>query len=526
MKKILSILLLSIIATNAYSQSKSEPWTLGIHVGAQQYNGELGNQFFDFVDHYNGLAGFSIGHYLGSSFDLGIDVTIGDIKFYEELPNGNLWSEYDMQQANVHLRYNFLKEESKVRPFIFAGLGIMRFKGSNYDEIQTALPAAGGGLNIAITENVSFRYQNTFLLSNADDIDMRESDGNESYLQTTIGISTALVKTQDEDQDGVSDKNDKCPGTVPGTKVNKEGCPVDRDADGVLNEEDKCPDVAGKVELAGCPDSDNDGIVDAEDACPNKAGTKEMGGCPDTDEDGIADNVDKCPEEAGTAEREGCPEPVSVEKMGMYTYNKLPLKNGTLVIYDENGVAVDTVFTDQTGIFTYSNLDPDKNYSIRPINFDGDDNNIDIYLVDEDGNKTHGTTKTDDGSFVFKEEKEENKKPLPKAISSDLLTNIMFNSNSSSINIKYYKQLDALAKALKESNTKILVEGHADSSGPLDFNNRLAKKRAERVKAYLVRKGVKSDMIEDIGKGITEPIEDNSTTQGRTKNRRVELEIK
>lgn len=525
MKKILFILLVSFVSFSAFSQNKSEPWTLGIHVGAQQYNGELGNQFFDFIDHYNGLGGFSIGHYLSPSFDLALDVTIGDIKFYEERPNGNLWSKYDMQQANVHLKYNILKEQYKFRPFIFAGLGVMRFKGDNYSEVQTALPAAGAGLNYKISENVTLRYQNTFLLSNADDIDMREEDGNESYLQTTIGLSTALAKVKDEDQDGVSDRNDKCPGTAPGTKVNKEGCPVDRDADGVLNEEDKCPDVAGKVELAGCPDSDNDGIIDSEDTCPNKAGSKEMGGCPDTDEDGIADNIDKCPNEAGTAEREGCPEPVSVEEMGMYTYNKLPLKNGTLVIYDENGIPVDTVYTDENGMFAYTNLDPDKNYSIRPINFDGDEDKIDIYLVDKDGNKTHGTTKTDDGKFVFRKESKE-EAPKQTVISADLLSNIMFSSNSSSINIKYYKQLDALAKAAKEANVKIYVEGHADSSGPLDFNNRLADKRAERVKAYLVRKGVKSDMIQAVGKGISEPVESNDTYEGRTKNRRVELEVK
>lgn len=523
MKKLTFILLVTFLSLTAYSQSKSEPWTLGIHVGAQQYNGELGNQFFDFIDHYNGLAGFSVGHYLSPSFDLALDVTLGDIKFFEERAGGNLWSEYDMQQANLHLKYNILKEDKKVRPFVFAGLGILRFKGTGYDEVQTALPAAGGGVNFKISENVSFRYQNTFLLSNADNIDMREEDGNESYLQTTVGIYTALTKTMDEDQDGVSDKNDKCPGTVPGTKVNKEGCPVDRDADGVLNEVDKCPDVAGKVELAGCPDSDNDGIVDAEDACPNKAGTKEMGGCPDTDEDGIADNVDKCPEEAGTAEREGCPEPVEVEKMGMYTYNKLPLKNGTLVIYDENGVAVDTVLTDENGTFRYTDLDPDKNYSIKPINFEGDDNKIDIYLVDNDGNKTHGTTKAEDGKFVFRQE---SKKPKSTTIPDELFANIMFNSSSSTINIKYYSQLDRLAKLAKENNVKLYVEGHADSSGPLEFNNRLAQKRADRVKAYLVKKGMKADMVDAVGKGIDEPATSNETAEGRTQNRRVELEVR
>jgi outer membrane protein OmpA-like peptidoglycan-associated protein len=50
--------------------------------------------------------------------------------------------------------------------------------------------------------------------------------------------------------------------------------------------------------------------------------------------------------------------------------------------------------------------------------------------------------------------------------------------------------------------------------------------RAEAVKAYLVDKGVDAKLIRTDGKGSGQPIADNTTTDGRARNRRVEVEIK
>lgn len=552
MKRLLFFALtLTICSFSSTAQTKYNPWSIGIQAGTQQYNGELGNQFFKYTDHYNGLAGFSVGRYLSKHLTADIDLTLGDIKFKEDVERKADRFDYNMYQANLHLTYNFLHDEVQFRPFVFAGIGFIQFSSRGRDESNLSTPAAGFGVNYRINDHVNLRYQNTLLLSDYDELDNRTGGGNDSYLQTTVGIYATILATQDEDRDGIADKNDLCPGTPPGTRVNRDGCPKDRDEDGVVNEEDKCPDVAGLPEFNGCPDSDGDGITDADDPCPNQAGSAEMGGCPDGDNDGIADNLDKCPTEAGIAELEGCPEIKEAIKRGVYTYNKLPLQNGTLVIYDEKGEAVDTVLTNAEGFFEYTQLDPDKNYTIRPIEFKGDDNKIDIYLVDDKGEKTHSTRKRDDGLFVFtpaaaeptgttdkpgdpvaskpKEDKPSSTaKPAPGAISADLLTNIQFNSSSSAVNIKYYKQLDQLAAAVKKSgeSVEIILEGHADSSGPEDYNNRLAIARADRVKRYMMSKGLDADRFQVIGKGIKEPLVSNATPEGRAKNRRVEIRIK
>ncbi|RUM56006.1 MAG: cell envelope biogenesis protein OmpA, partial [Nautilia sp.] len=74
--------------------------------------------------------------------------------------------------------------------------------------------------------------------------------------------------------DGVLDKNDKCPNTPAGMKVDKKGCQIvlDSDHDGVLDKNDKCPNtpLGIRVDKNGCAlDSDHDGVADNIDQCPN-----------------------------------------------------------------------------------------------------------------------------------------------------------------------------------------------------------------------------------------------------------------
>ncbi len=118
----------------------------------------------------------------------------------------------------------------------------------------------------------------------------------------------------DRDGDGVVDKNDKCPDTPAGVKVDASGCPIDSDRDGVSDYMDKCPDTpAGvKVDASGCPiDSDRDGVYDYMDKCPDTpAGVKvDASGCPiDSDRDGVSDYMDKCPDTplAAKVDTSGC----------------------------------------------------------------------------------------------------------------------------------------------------------------------------------------------------------------------------
>jgi len=72
---------------------------------------------------------------------------------------------------------------------------------------------------------------------------------------------------------------------------------------------------------------------------------------------------------------------------------------------------------------------------------------------------------------------------------------------------------------------KIIISGHTDNFGEEDYNINLSKKRAESVKAALVKLGITPGRIATIGMGETDPITPNDTDNNRFRNRRIEVEI-
>ena len=84
--------------------------------------------------------------------------------------------------------------------------------------------------------------------------------------------------------------------------------------------------------------------------------------------------------------------------------------------------------------------------------------------------------------------------------------------------------LDRVVKTLKDNpDVKVVVEGHTDSVGSDAYNKKLSERRAEAVKRYLVRQGIDPSRIRTVGYGKSKPIADNSTEEGRAKNRRAEV---
>jgi outer membrane protein OmpA-like peptidoglycan-associated protein len=76
---------------------------------------------------------------------------------------------------------------------------------------------------------------------------------------------------------------------------------------------------------------------------------------------------------------------------------------------------------------------------------------------------------------------------------------------------------------LAYSSLKVAIEGHTDSVGTDDYNQRLSEQRAEAVRDYFVSQGVASQAVTARGLGKSQPIASNDTSDGRQRNRRVEL---
>ncbi|ATZ67873.1 OmpA family protein [Acinetobacter haemolyticus] len=103
---------------------------------------------------------------------------------------------------------------------------------------------------------------------------------------------------------------------------------------------------------------------------------------------------------------------------------------------------------------------------------------------------------------------------------------IEFESGSAILTETGKRILDEMAVALnKVGGKQVKIIGHTDSSGDASRNVILSKERAVAVQDYLVSKNIATDRLSTEGKGSSEPIADNTTADGRRKNRRIEFEV-
>ncbi|MCA0397654.1 MAG: OmpA family protein [Bacteroidetes bacterium] len=260
--------------------------------------------------------------------------------------------------------------------------------------------------------------------------------------------------------------------------------PADSDGDGIRDDKDSCVGVAGLARYNGCPipDTDGDGLNDEVDKCPTVAGTAKYQGCPvpDRDKDGINDDEDKCPDQPGLAKYQGCPIP-DTDKDG---------------INDEEDKC-----PNEPGVAKYQGCPvPDKDND--GVN-DDDDRCPDLAGPAENG----GCPTLEASKFNA--------------------SNVQFVTGSATLTAAAKKELDKAARILNEQypQLKLEISGYTDNTGKADKNMVLSQKRAESVKAYLVKKKIDEARMTAKGYGQDQPIADNATKEGRAKNRRVEFKV-
>ncbi len=101
---------------------------------------------------------------------------------------------------------------------------------------------------------------------------------------------------------------------------------------------------------------------------------------------------------------------------------------------------------------------------------------------------------------------------------------IHFDFDKYNIKKDYLPYLNVITRYLKaHDELKIKIVGYTDSIGSKEYNDRLARKRAETIKKYLIDHGISPDRIEIIGKGKEDYLFDNDTSLNRFTNRRAEF---
>jgi flagellar motor protein MotB len=113
-----------------------------------------------------------------------------------------------------------------------------------------------------------------------------------------------------------------------------------------------------------------------------------------------------------------------------------------------------------------------------------------------------------------------------KGVRETISLNINFDFDKDEIMPRYTIEIEQMATYLtKNSTLKIIISGHTDNYGEEEYNISLSKRRAESVKAALVKLGIAAGRIATIGLGETDPITPNDSDNNRFRNRRIEVEI-
>ncbi len=123
------------------------------------------------------------------------------------------------------------------------------------------------------------------------------------------------------------------------------------------------------------------------------------------------------------------------------------------------------------------------------------------------------------------------KTPEPTPPPEEVITlsdagDVLFAFNSAQLTQAAHGQLQALLPKLKSADVaSIKVVGNTDSVGSDAYNQKLSERRADSVARFLIDQGIPANKVTSEGDGKRKPVADNSTDEGRAKNRRVELHI-
>ena len=121
--------------------------------------------------------------------------------------------------------------------------------------------------------------------------------------------------------------------------------------------------------------------------------------------------------------------------------------------------------------------------------------------------------------------------PLGEAVNEDgcpkkVTLHVKFENNSAEIKAESFDLMQKYADFLnKNTNYSAKIVGYTDSRGSEAHNQKLSEKRANSIVDSLVEKGVNPKQLNASGKGEANPVADNSTSEGRAHNRRIEAEL-
>jgi len=221
--------------------------------------------------------------------------------------------------------------------------------------------------------------------------------------------------------------------------------------------------------------------------------------------------------------------------IGLETDNTLT--DGVALATDMNNtdgnISVDDMDVDANATTTMDGMDTDENTTVGDTEANATTEVVDASTDDEASDKNATNADAKNGTARVVADTDAAEAGILADINSAsisakpyVLKGIFFRSGSSILTKKSKRQLDAIAKALKEhKDVKVTIRGHTDSKGSKKANKRLSFKRASSTGMALVDRGVNIDNIWIDGMGETEPITKNGTAKEMLLNRRVDIAV-
>jgi len=101
---------------------------------------------------------------------------------------------------------------------------------------------------------------------------------------------------------------------------------------------------------------------------------------------------------------------------------------------------------------------------------------------------------------------------------------VLFETSKATLKPGAASQMDRIAQFMQQNpETKVIVEGHTDSTGSEEYNKQLSQRRAQAVSDALVERGIDPSRVQAMGRGEAYPVASNDTSAGHQQNRRVDI---
>ncbi|HUL44704.1 MAG TPA: OmpA family protein [Bacteroidota bacterium] len=399
--------------------------------------------------------------------------------------------------------------EGKIQPYGYAGIGLMYFNPKDHSNLALPRNAAGeynhftncvpvgAGVEFPVSDQTLLGISGGYTMTTTPNLEDIKTNSKDGFWSVVISLF-AFLKPQNPDLDGDGLLNDE------EVKIGTDPLNPDTDGDGLKDGDEVHIYHTDPLKK----DTDGDGLTDGEEVLKYHTDPLKK----DTDGDGLSDGDEVMIYHT---------DPLKVDTDGdglsdgdeVLKYHTDPLKVDTDGDGLSDGEEVLKYHTDPLKMDTdgdgLSDGDEVLKYHTDPLKMDTDGGGM------PDGKEIQlGLNPLDPSDDV----------PIINVGERIILEGVNFETNRTTLLPSARGILDQVAASLDAyPSAEVAIYGHTDNVGGAKYNMKLSIGRADAVKAYLVTKGIDGRRITTKGFGFTKPVADNSTADGRAKNRRIEF---